>query len=130
MSNKRIVILEKSESQINTDLIEQHENGTKFCSFMVHMRTASPTYTQIMRKGHSIIPDILRYMQNNPEHSGMSIMLLLWDILNLLPYEPEKVTNNKGQVVPGMAFTVKDAVKSWIDWGIKEGHITEKEKTK
>ena len=73
----------------NVDLIKKHDEGTKICSVMSHMRSASPTYKEIIAKGKDIVPDILKYLR---EHgSGMSVMLLLWDILKISPYQPEEI---------------------------------------
>lgn len=106
----------------NEELIKQHADGTKFCSFQHHMRTSSPTYEQIIAKGKDIVPDILKYLQEN--NGGMSIMLLLWDILEISPYQPERIKNDKGEYVGMVGFNVLEARKAWIEWGKKENLIS------
>lgn len=102
----------------NFQLIEAHEKGTIFCSFPTHMRNISPTYEQIISKGKDIVPDILTYLRDN--ESGMATMLLLWDILKISPYEPEKLNGVNGEEVNGMVgFKVKDARQAWLNWGKK-----------
>lgn len=103
----------------NLELIKQHDEGTMFCSLQHHIRTASPTYEQIIAKGKDIVPDVLKYLRDND--GGMGIMLLLWDILKISPYQPEKLKNDKGEEINGMVgFGVAEARRAWIEWGIKE----------
>ena len=100
----------------NQELIKAHDEGTKFCSFQNHMRECSPTYKEIIEKGKEILPDILKYLQN--EGGGMSIMLLLWDITGISPYQPEQIKDTKFQ-----AYKVGDAANAWIEWGRRENLI-------
>ena len=103
----------------NQELIKQHDEGTIFCSFQHHMRSASPTYEQIIEKGKKIVPDILIYLRDN--EGGMNTMLLLWDILKMSPYQPEQIKNDEGELIDMIAgFKVSDASQAWINWGIKE----------
>ena len=105
----------------NFELIKQHREGTGFCSVQHHMRTVSPTYEQIIAKGKDIVPDILKYLRD--ENGGMSVMLLLWDILKISPYQPEEIKNDS-EVVKGFAgFKVSDARQAWLDWGARENLI-------
>ena len=99
----------------NEELIKKHHDDCSFCSIMGHMRRSSSTYEQIVTKGMDIVPDILKYLR--AEEGGMSIMLLLWDITKISPYQPEII----GGVMAG--YKVSDARQAWIDWGIKEKHI-------
>ncbi len=106
----------------NFELIKQHDEGTIFCSFQHHMRSSSPTYQQIIAKGKDIVPDVLKYLRDND--CGMSVMLLLWDILKMSPYEPKKPKINGFDEIEGfVVFDVEDAKQAWIDWGIKENLI-------
>ncbi len=94
----------------NHELIQLHVKGTIFCSFQNHMRSASPTYKEIMAKGNEIIPDILKYLRDND--AGMNVMLLLWDITEISPYQPETKS--------GFAmFGVEEAKQAWLKWGKK-----------
>lgn len=77
----------------NKELIEKHDEGTAMCSMMPLMRKVSPTYEQIIAKGEEIVPDILKYLRDN--EGGMSVMMLLWDILQTSPYQPEEVKMKK-----------------------------------
>ena len=96
----------------NEELIRAHDKGTGFCSAMHHMKSVSPTYTEIISKGKEIVPDILKYLRDND--GGMSIMLLLWEILKISPYEPE-------HIAPGFGgYKVSEARQAWIDWGKKQ----------
>jgi hypothetical protein len=97
----------------NKELIEKHDEGTMICSVMSHMRSASPTYNEIIAKGKIILPDILKYLKDN--QSGMNIILLLQDIVKLSPYQPEEM----GETGFG-EYIVADARKAWINWGVKE----------
>lgn len=106
------------EHQKNLYLIKQHQEGTMLCSLPGHMREMSPTYNQIIAKGKDIVPDILNYLRNE-KNTGMSIMLLLDDILKISPYKPDKVGENTGF----FAFDVNTAKKAWIDWGIENNLI-------
>ena len=105
----------------NTELIKQHDEGTGFCSFQHHMRSASPTYKKIIEKGESIVPDVLKYLRDND--GGMSIMLLLWDILKISPYQPEQVKNDKGENTGMAGFKVAEARQAWLEWGAKKNLI-------
>ena len=105
----------------NLELIKKHDEGTCCCSFQHHIRTASPTYEKIIEKGEEIVPDVLKYLRDN--EGGMSIMLLLWDILKTSPYQLEQVKNDKGENVGMMGFKVAEARQAWIDWGVKENLI-------
>lgn len=96
----------------NLELIKAHDEGTMFASFPHTMKSSSPTYELIIAKGKDILPDILKYLKDN--NGGMSVMLLLWDITKISPYEPKRVDTSFG------AFNVKEARKSWIEWGVKE----------
>ena len=99
----------------NLELIEAHQEGTKFCSLSNHMKKVSPTYDEIIAKGRDIVPDILKYLRDNEETAGMSIMLLLWDILKISPYEPKQIGDTDMA-----AYDVASAQEAWIQWGIKE----------
>lgn len=99
----------------NLQLIKQHHDDCIFCSMMSHMRDVSTTYVKILIKGDSIVPDILKFIRDE-ENSGMSEMMLLWDIKKWSPYEPEKKNGFA-------AFEVDEAKKAWIEWGKKEGLI-------
>ena len=100
----------------NQELIKAHHDGTGFCSVMSHMRSASPTYKEIISKGKEILPDILKYLKDNK--SGMNIILLLQDIVKVSPYQPEEIVETRFA-----GYIVADARKAWIDWGVKEGLI-------
>ena len=102
----------------NYVLIKVHDESTMLCSFPGHMRKASTTYKEIISKGKEIIPDILKYMKEEESHGNMSVMLLLWDITGESPYSPESI----GDTGWG-AYSVNDAAKAWIDWGIKNNFI-------
>jgi len=106
----------------NGQLIAQHHKDTMMCSLQDHMRKTSSTYPQIMAMGKDIVPDILKYLQKS-ELAGMSVMLLLWDILKISPYTPEdRAGEDKGGFA--LSFNVKKAKRAWLAWGIKEGYIT------
>jgi len=106
----------------NFELIKKHDEGTSFCSLQHHMRTASPTYKQIIDNGNNIIPDILKYLRDND--GGMNVMLLLWDILKFSPYQPEEIKNDKGEIIKEfVGFKVPEARQAWLDWGVKENLI-------
>ena len=105
----------------NLELIKKHDKGTCCCSFQQHMRTASPTYEKIIEKGEEIVPDVLKYLRDND--GGMSIMLLLQDILGSSPYQPGQVKNDKGENAGIGKFNVTEARQAWIDWGVKENLI-------
>lgn len=102
----------------NLELIEQHQKDTCLCSFPGHMRSCSTTYATIIQKDKEILPDILKYLKDNPKDAGMSIILLLQDITKESPYQPESVAG--GMM---MSYKVKDTIKVWIDWGKKKGLI-------
>lgn len=99
----------------NLELIERHQESTKFCSLPNHMRESSETYDMIIEKGNDIISDIILYMKNNS--CGMSIILLLEDIVDENPYDPK----NEGSGF--VSYNVEAAVKTWIDWGEKNNYI-------
>lgn len=98
----------------NTELIDQHKESTKFCSFSSHMVRVSTTYKEIIDMGYEIVPDILQYLSN--EDAGMSVMLLLSDITNESPYKPE---SKYGFDV----YNVSEAKKAWINWGKEKNLI-------
>lgn len=95
----------------NLELIKAHEEGTKFCSFIHHMESASPTYKKIIKKGKDILPDVLMYMRDNKD-SGMSIILLLCQITKITPYQPKQIKNTTFA-----EYDVQDCRKAWIKWG-------------
>ena len=99
------------------ELIQKHNEGTRFCSFAGHMRESSPTYNIIIEQGQNIIPDILRYLRD-VEHAGMSIILLLEDITHLSPYNPKQISETEF-----VSYDVMEAKKAWIEWGIQENLI-------
>lgn len=104
----------------NLELIQIHHESTRACSVMHHMKDVSPTYEKIISKGKEIVPDILSYLENN-DYVGMSIMMLLWDILKITPYKPEKIKNDKNEEIKGfVGFDVEEAKQAWIEWGKKE----------
>ena len=106
----------------NIDLIKQHDEGTVYCSFPGHMREVSPTYNQIIEKGHDIVPDILNYLRDND--GGMNIILLLTDILKISPYKPEQVKSKNGESTGFVGFDVGEAAQAWINWGIENNLIS------
>lgn len=91
----------------NLELIEQHVNDTGFCSVMAHAKSVSSTYEEIVSKGMSIVPDILKYLKDKNE--GMHIIMLLMAIVEErpLPYLP-KIHGH---------WNVKEAREAWIEWG-------------
>lgn len=94
------------------EMIELHDWSTGYCSFAGHMRKSSMTYTQIMEEGRKAIPSILNYLKK--EKAGMNIILLLQDITQTSPYEPEIIAGT------GFAkYTVNDCRQAWLAWGIK-----------
>ncbi len=95
----------------NFDLLIEHQNSTKLCSFSHHIRGISKTYPEIINRGEKIIPDIISYLKRN--NSGMSIVILLEDILKTSPYNPTKT--NKGYDL----YDVEECKKAWIEWGEK-----------
>lgn len=105
----------KNKAMSYHDLIKIHDQSTRLCSFMHHMRRVSKTYEQIVAEGDVIVPAILAYLRDN--NGGMNIMMLLWDILKTSPYEPEKVSTEKGEVLGMAAFDVARARQAWLDWG-------------
>lgn len=103
------------------ELIEQHQKDTGLCSSFHHMKSASSTYNTIIEKGEAIVPDILKYMVENKDFSGMSIVMLLMDITKESPYEPEPIKNDKGEEVKGfVGYDVHKTVEAWINWGKKK----------
>jgi len=103
----------------NKKLIAEHDESTKFCSFQNHMREVSTTYDKIIEKGKEIVPDVLEYLRET--QGGVSIMLLLWDILKISPYLPEKVIATSGlDTIEMYSIDVARAREAWIQFGIKE----------
>jgi len=100
-----------------TELIEQHDYDTKFCSVMGHMKSSSTSYNSIIEKGEEAIPYILEYLRAH--ESGMNIVMLLMDITKEYPYKPEKLKDSDFH-----AFNVKDCVDTWIRWGVKKKYIS------
>lgn len=100
------------------EMIHIHVWSTHICSFAGHMRTTSPTYTEIISHGEAALPAILEYLRDN--HSGMNVILLLDDIVKDTQaiYNPEPIE--------GTAFakySVKDCVAAWLAWGRQKNYI-------
>lgn len=70
----------------NLELIQRHELDCGPLSIIQQMKRHSTTYDEIIGKGMEIVPDILRYLDR--EDCGMSIIMLLWGIPEVLPYLP------------------------------------------
>ena len=101
-------------------LIVDHNISTMYCSLPGHMRKCSTTYDQIISLDKEAVPVILEYMRDYHKDNmcaGMSVVLLLMDIVKESPYTP--TDTGTGFV----SYTVKDCEQTWIDWGIKNGYI-------
>lgn len=107
----------------NYKLIDEHNQSTKYCSVFHHMKDVSTTYKQIIEKGEDIVPDILLYLEKE-EFAGMSVMMLLWDILgHVEKYEPEQMKNDQGEKTGFVGFNVLEVKQAWIDWGKENGYL-------
>lgn len=100
-------------------LIAEHHKSTGFCSVRHAMRKVSTTYGEIIGIGKNIVPDIFTYLIENNSQS-MSVMMLLNDILQTMPYTPERIGDTGFA-----AFDVGSLRAAWIEYGIKEGYIKE-----
>lgn len=89
-------------------LIATHVADTGHCSFAGHMRRCSTTYVKLIDLGERAVPAILEYLSRN--NGGMSVILLLEDILKLSPYSPVKVGGF-------MAYDVAGCRDAWLHWG-------------
>lgn len=103
----------------NLELIQQHSNDTKFCSFREHMIKCSTTYNQILSKGKDIVPDLIQYLKR--EDAGMNIIMLLEEITGQKPYSPKEVYYGM------IAYSVQECKNKWINFAENELIYTREE---
>lgn len=104
----------------NVTLIKKYHNDVGGLSvFGSYYR--SKRFKKITHQGLFIIPDILLYLR---EHGSMAIIWLLIVIckeqsIKGAEYRPKRLEGS-----PLASWNVKEAVISWVDWGIENKYIT------
>lgn len=98
------------------ELITEHDQSTRHCSVMGHVRRASTTYQQILDNRDFAVTVILEYLRDHS--AGMNIIMLLQDITGQHTYAAKEI-GGTGFV----AYDVRACRVAWLIWGVKEGKL-------